>query len=80
MKKLSKNIVAIALGGCLLMGIGSSVTEASPLPVHNVSQVEFYGHSDPPPPPKKEKVDSKKNNSGAIIAGAIIGAIIANNL
>jgi len=78
MKSLSKKIVAIALGGFLLMGIGSTVTEASPAHGHNAPQVEYYGHNDPPPPPpQKEK---KKNNNGAIIAGAIIGAVIANNL
>lgn len=77
MKNLSKKIVAIALGGFLLMGLGSTVTEASPAHGYNAPQVEYYGHKDPPPPPQKEK---KKNNNGAIIAGAIIGAVIANNL
>lgn len=86
MKSVSKKIVAIALGGFLLMGIGSTVTEASALHGHNAPQVEYYDHGDrhpddnPPPPPKKEKEHHKKNNNGAIIAGAIIGAVIANNL
>ena len=80
MKSLSKKIVAIALGGFLLMGIGSTVTEASPLHDHNAPQVQYYDHGEPPPPPQREKEHHKKNNNGAIIAGAIIGAVIANNL
>ncbi|MBP2631003.1 MAG: hypothetical protein H6Q70_1631 [Firmicutes bacterium] len=81
MKSLSKKIVAIALGGFLLMGIGSTVTEASPAHGHNAPQVEYYDHGEPPPPPpQREREHHKKNNNGAIIAGAIIGAVIANNL
>ena len=80
MKSLSKKIVAIALGGFLLMGLGSTVTEASPAHGHNAPQVEYYDHGEPPPPPQREKEHHKKNNNGAIIAGAIIGAVIANNL
>ncbi|MDF2565561.1 MAG: hypothetical protein K0Q53_1956 [Massilibacillus sp.] len=50
MKSLSKKIVAIALGGFLLMGISSTITEASLLSAHSAPQVEFYGHGKAPPP------------------------------
>jgi hypothetical protein len=86
MKSLSKKIVAIALGGFLLMGIGSTVIEASPFPADNPPQVESQDqgdrHDDPPPPPKKEKKEKKhhhnKDRNRVIIGGAMIGAAIDN--
>ena len=86
MKSLSKKIVAIALGGFFLMSVGSTVTEASPFPVDNAQQVQFYDHGQrpddnpPPPPPKKEKKrHHNKDRHRVIVGGAMIGAAMNND-
>ena len=84
MKNLLKKIAAIALGAFLLMGISSTITEASPFPADNPPQVESREHDDrqddPPPPPKKEKRHQHdRDGNRVIVGGAMIGAAINND-
>ncbi|MBP2631002.1 MAG: hypothetical protein H6Q70_1630 [Firmicutes bacterium] len=89
MKNLSKRIIAIAIGGCFLISVGSSITEASPFPVENAQQVQFHSGPrpddnppppPPPPPPKKEKRrHHDRDRNRVIVGGAMIGAAMNND-